>query len=223
MQLQGRRDAIYARYPSLGPWLYVASVQFYVVQVLVALRFSPGYSVADNAISDLGNTSCGAWNGGHVCSPAHVWMNLSFVLLGLTIMLGSALIYPAFHPSRGTAVGFGLFAIGGLGTVLVGVFPENGVAWLHGLGAGLPFLVGNVGLVLLGRSLSAPAGLRLYTMLSGGVALVALVLYMSTASLGLGDGGMERVVAYPQTLWQIVLGVYVLRHSGKLVRIRAER
>ena len=211
MQLQRRRDAVYARHPSLGPWLYVASAQFFLVQFLVGLRFSPGYSLVDNAISDLGNTSCGPWNSRYVCSPAHVWMNVSFVVLGVTIILGSALIYPAFLASRGTALGLGLFAVGGVGTVLVGVFPENGVAWLHGFGAALPFLVGNVGLVLLGRSMTAPSWLRLYTMLSGAVALLALVLYVSGTTLGLGDGGMERLVAYPQTVWQIVLGAYVLR------------
>ena len=214
MQLPRRRDATYARHPSLGAWLYVASVQFFVVQFLVALRFSPGYSVTDNAISDLGNTTCGDWNGRYVCSPAHAWMNISFVVLGLTIMLGSALIQPAFTASRATALGFGFFAFGGFGTVLVGLFPEDRVAWLHGLGAALPFLVGNVGLVLLGRSLAAPSWLRSYTMLSGGVALLALVLYVAGASMGLGDGGVERIVAYPQTVWQIVLGAYVLRQRA---------
>jgi len=215
VELRRQQDAIYARRPSLGPWLYVASVQFFIVQALVARRFLSGYSLANNAISDLGNTSCGPWNGEYVCSPAHVWMNLSFAVLGLTMMLGSALTYPAFNASRGTALGFGLFGVGGLGTLVVGAFPEDVLAWLHGLGAALPFLVGNVGLVLLGCSLHVPAKLRLYTMVSGGLALIALVLYLSNTTLGLGDGGMERVVAYPQTVWQIVLGTYLLRRPAR--------
>ncbi len=223
VQLQRRRDAIYARHRSLGPWLYVAGAQFFVVQILAALRFSGDYSLTDNAISDLGNTACGDWSSRYVCSPAHVWMNVSFVALGATIMLGSALIYPAFHRSRPTALGFGMFALGGLGTVLVGLFPEDRVAGLHVLGAALPFLVGNLGLVLLGRSLAAPGWLRAYTSLTGGAALVGLVLYVSGATLGLGNGGMERVVAYPQTVWQIVLGTSVLRHSGKLVSMSVGR
>lgn len=223
VQLQRQRDALYARHRSLGPWLYVASAQFFVVQILVALRFSGGYSLADNAISDLGNTACGDWNGRYVCSPAHAWMNVSFVVLGMTIMLGTALISPAFRASRGTSLGFALFALGGLGTVLVGIFPEDRVAWLHVAAAALPFLVGNAGLVVLGRSLGVPGWLRSYTMLSGGVALIALALYVTGATLGLGNGGMERVVAYPQTVWQIVLGTYVLRRSGKLVGGTGER
>ncbi len=140
-------------------------------------------------------------------------MNASFVVLGLTIILGSALVYPAFNPARGTAAGFGLFAVGGGGVVMVGVFPEDALSGIHGVGAALPFLVGNIGLVLLGWSLSVPGWLRLYTTLSGGVALFALVLYANNAFLGLGEGGLERVVAYPQTVWQIVLGGYALTRA----------
>ena len=200
--------------------MYVASVQYFVAQVLVALRFSPRYSLARNTISDLGITRCAASNGRYVCSPAHSLMNASFVVLGLTIILGSALIYPAFNPGRGTAAGFVLFAIGGGGVVMVGVFPEDAVPGLHGVGAALPFLVGNIGLVLLGWSLTVPWWLRLYTTLSGGVALFALVLYASNTFLGLGEGGIERVVAYPQTAWQIVVGVYALtRHTRPTVLV----
>jgi hypothetical membrane protein len=205
-----RRDAIYARRPLLGPWLYVASVQYFIAQVLVALRFSPGYSLTRNTISDLGNTRCAAWSGRYVCSPVHFVMNASLVVLGLTIIVGSALIYPAFKPARGTAAGFALFAIGGAGVVMVGVFPEDSVSALHGAGAAMPFLVGNIGLLLLGWSLTVPWWLRLYTTLTGGVALFALVLYASNHFLGLGQGGIERVVAYPQTVWQIVVGAYAL-------------
>jgi len=64
--------------------------------------------------------------------PAHSLMNASFVVLGLTMILGSALIYPAFNPARWTAAGFGLFAIGGGGVVMAGVFPEDTVSGLHG-------------------------------------------------------------------------------------------
>jgi hypothetical membrane protein len=137
-------------------------------------------------------------------------MNGSFVLLGVTMILGSALIYPTFNRSRGTRLGFSLFALGGVGVVMVGTFPENTVSTVHGVGAALAFVLGNAGLVLLGCSFRAPTWLRAYTIGSGGVALGALALYASHHYLGLGEGGMERVVAYPQTVWQIALGIFVL-------------
>ena len=46
--------------------------------------------------------------------------------------------------------------------------------------------------------------------LSGSVALIFLAFYASSHFVGLGEGAIERVVAYPQTVWLIVLGIYVI-------------
>ena len=35
---------VYGRWPALGPVLYVATIQFFAVQLAVVLRFSPSYS-----------------------------------------------------------------------------------------------------------------------------------------------------------------------------------
>jgi hypothetical membrane protein len=99
----------------------------------------------------------------------------------------------------------------GVGVVVVGIFPENTVSALHGLGATLPFTLGNVGVIVLGLSLELPRVLRLVTLTLGVIALAALVFYASSHYLGLGEGGIERLVAYPQTLWLILLGGYLLR------------
>ena len=201
------------RHPHLGPSLYILGLQYFIIQVLVAIRFTPTYSVAHNTISDLGNTHCGTFNSRAMCSPLHLLMNLSFLVLGICMLVGSMLVYHRYDRSRSAQIGFGAFALGGLGVVLVGLFPENGVSALHGIGAALPFLIGNVGLVVLGVSLEVPRILRLVTLLAGVGALVALVFYASSLDLGLGDGGIERVVAYPQTLWMIVIGAYSLGAS----------
>lgn len=91
---------------------------------------------------------------------------------------------------------------------MVGLFPENGVAALHIGGASLSFFVGNVGLLVLSLSLSIPRSLKIYTFISGALALTALGLFLNHNYLGLGEGGMERVVAYPQTVWLIIVGIY---------------
>src|SRR6476660_3268995 len=184
------------------PWiLYISSIQYFIVQVIVGLRFSPAYSLTENTISDLGNTFCGAYGTRAVCSPLHLLMNVSFVVVGLTILLGSLYAYRALIRSRGALVGFSMFAAGGLGTVLVGLFPENSIAAMHVLVAALPFFVGNLGLIVLGFSLRTSKAIRFYTLLTGVIALSALILFLTGSYLGLGLGGMERIVAYPQTIW----------------------
>ena len=79
-----------------------------------------------NTISDLGNTACSS----SLCSPRHVWMNVAFIYLGAVMIVGSTLLYHEFRKKGGTEqnaafVGFLLMALGGVGTIIVGTFPEN--------------------------------------------------------------------------------------------------
>ncbi len=197
------------RYPYVGPLFWMVSVQYYIVQIIVASAWLIPYSLLHNTISDLGNTACGIYDGRQVCSPLHGLMNASFIILGITMMAGATLIYQEFTENKGSAVGFSFMAVAGFGTLLVGLFPENTVHALHTLGAFLPFLIGNVGMVVLGLSLDIPKTLKLYTLISGIVSLLALGLFVNNIYLGLDIGGMERIVAYPQTLWLIVFGIYI--------------
>jgi len=198
------------RVPRFGPYLCLSSLQYFVVQLVVSLRWSPAYNLQRNTISDLGNTACGRFNGRYVCSPLHTLMNVSFVVLGATMIAGSVLIGHALPPTRARKLGFLFLAIAGVGVVVVGIFPENTFSALHGLGATMPFTIGNVGVIVLGLSLALPRALRLISLTLGVIALAALVFYASSHYLGLGEGGIERLVAYPQTVWLILLGGYLL-------------
>jgi hypothetical membrane protein len=196
-----------------GAWLWVASLQYYVVQLVVAAAWSnhKGYNWANNTISDLANTHCGPYGERLVCSPLHPLMNASFILLGLTMIGGSLLLVRAGGANRIAQAGFGSMILAGMGTIIVGLFPENSVSTLHVLGAALPFIFGNIGMIVLGYSLKKlPRMVRLYSVLSGGVGSVALGLFVTHQYVGLGLGGLERVVSYPQSIWMIVVGCYVL-------------
>ena len=106
--------------------------------------------------------------------------------------------------------GFTAMGLSGLGVVMVGIFPENSIPALHGLGAALPFTLGNAALIAIAISLAIPLLLRLCVSLSGMAALLALAAYASSHDLGLGEGGIERVVAYPQTICLAVIGCYLI-------------
>lgn len=197
------------RYPLLGPLVWVSSVQYFVIQIIAGQTYKTAYSLRFNTISDLGNSVCGTYSGRYVCSPSHILMNASLIVLGLTMTSGALFIYQEFKKDTPTLIGFSFMALAGFGTLLVGSFPENTISALHTLGASLPFVLGNLGLVILGTSLAMPKLLRYYTVLSGFIALIALVFFYTQHYLGIGIGGMERFVAYPQTLWLIVFGLYI--------------
>lgn len=205
----------------LGQILYITSIQYFLIQILVAQQWSPSYSLTRDTISDLGNTSCGTFNARFVCSPLHSLMNVSFVILGLAMTLGSVLIFHQVLKSRSATAGCASMALSGIGVVMVGIFPENSISALHGLGAAVPFVMGNIAIIVLGYSLNLPVPLRIYSFLSGACALLALVSYASSHYLGLGEGGIERAVAYPQTVWLIVIGLYMLTRSPIRRPVRA--
>ena len=181
------------------------------MQFIVARRWSPPFNLARDPISDLGNSACGPYSGRYVCSPLHALMNGSFVALGVAMIVGCVLESCAAPRTLARSIGFTFLGVGGVGTILVGIFPENTSPLLHGVGAAMPFLLGNVGLSVLGLGSALSRPLRVVALIAGLGSLIALALFVRANYLGLGDGGMERLVAYPQTVWLIMLGVIRLK------------
>lgn len=182
-------------------------------------KWGNSFSLSQNTISDLGNTVCGAYDSRMVCSPLHDMMNVSFIILGLTMLGGSLLLYQQCQKSSASFIGFSMMSISAVGTIMVGLFPENGNAAGHALGAGLPFVLGNLGLVVLGLYLDMPRLLRFFTIIPGLIALLALALFSNYMHLGLGIGGIERLIAYPQTLWLIVFGSHTMIKDETFTKI----
>jgi hypothetical membrane protein len=144
-------------------------------------------------------------------------MNVAFIFLGIVMAGGSMLLYHEFKERKGgeqnaAFTGFLLMGIAGVGTMLVGIFPENTNGTMHKTGAGLAIGLGNLGMFFLGAVLRGlPEGLRRYMLVFSTFSLTALVLFASHQDFGIGPGTMERGAAYPQTIWLIIFGLYVLR------------
>lgn len=200
-----------ARHPFYGPVIWGASIFYFITQVLVARAWRPPYSWLRNSISDLGNTSCHPQ-----CSPHYAWMNFAFFGLGLVMAVGSWFIFEEFTEKKAAErlaarIGFLCLALGGVGAVVVAAFPEDSVGVVHVVGAFLGIGVGTFGVFVLGwgiaGSLDKPLiwGMRVVPP----VAMVVGVMFAFHVHLGLGDGAMERISAYPETIWLIIFGIYI--------------
>jgi hypothetical membrane protein len=191
----------------LGGLLFVAgSVQFVAAMVVVQLYY-PGYSDTGNAISDLGSSM----------SPWAWLFNDSIRLLGLAGLAGTILIRTAFSSKTTTHIGVGALLVANLGAIAVGTFPE-GSSWpfagIHSVVSLVTFLGSAFALVFLALAMSRDTrwqGLRAYTFVSGVVTFVAIGLFASGHYLGIGPGGMERVVVAPILLWAIIAGLHLAR------------
>src|ERR1700722_9597769 len=208
-------------HPSYGPAIFTAAGLYFVVQIIVAWVFIPSYSLVSNSISDLGETSCGGYRSSGMCSPRWWLMDYAgFLLLGLIMVIGSALLYHEFTErvprERRTAMfGFSLMALAGLGSILVGFFPENENRTMHIIGAFLAIAIGNVAVLVLGAGLTLPESMRRSMLMFSSLALAALLCFAAHRYFGIGRGTMERIAAYPVTIWLIAFGLYIWRFNPK--------
>jgi len=177
-----------------GALAFVGGVQF-LFGLVIAEALYPDYSVSENYISDLG------------VGTTSLIFNSSVFLLGLITVAGAYFTQRAFS-SRLLSV---LFTLTGLGAMGVGLFPEN-FGTMHGIASVITFVFGGLSAIMSYRLQKPP--LSYFSVLLGALSLVALALFGSSIYLGLGKGGMERMIAYPTLLWVVGFGSYLIGCSG---------
>ena len=196
-----------------GGALWVGCLQFFVAEAIAAAGFSGSYSFRRNYISDLGALSCSGSAGGG-CSPLHALMNASFVLQGVLIVTGAAVVWPLFPRGALSRLALVLIAASGLGVAVVGLAPEDATPGWHYLGAAENLLFCNAGAALLGVALlregTAPRAVGLLSLGFGLIGLAGLAGLAVGHDFGLGAGGVERVAAYPFPLWIAGMGAWLI-------------
>jgi len=183
-----------------GLLVFVAAAQFFV-GMLIAEALYPDYSISDNYISDLGATCTDT--GCVIYQPTANIFNASVILLGLLAVIGAYLFWRASHQMVFPI----LLLITGVGAMGVGLLPETaGVA--HSIVSAITFVFGGVSALWSYTIVKSP--FRYVSVILGAVGLIALVLYIARVTLGLGVGGMERMIVYPELLWALGLGTYLM-------------
>lgn len=118
---------------------------------------------------------------------------------------------PEGSPCPGDGVQVGGQAFGEFGLpARVGIFPGNHLT-PHQLFATLAFTAGSIAALLSWKVLDSP--LRYITLALGTAASVSLVLgfvFIDWAPVAsLGEGGIERWIAYPVVLWMVGFGAWL--------------
>lgn len=178
-----------------GVLLFIGAVQF-IFGMLIAEFLYPGYSASMNYISDLGatcRTTC------IIHQPSASIFNTSVSLLGVLALVSSYLIWREFH-NRLISL---LLGLSGVGMVGVGLFPET-AGIFHLITSFIAFFFGGLSAIATYKLVKAP--FAYLSVLMGMISLIALALFISEIFLGLGPGGMERMIAYPLLLWVIGFG-----------------
>ena len=215
-----------ARTARLAALCWMLAGVVYVTTEAVAAAAFPGYSYATNYISDLGIPQVETFDGRAIDSPLHAVMNTGFVLHGVFFVAAALLSAPVLGTMHRRAF-LALAATHGVGIVLVGlvhggqVNADNGLGAVHGIGATMAIVGGNLTAIVAGVAARRSDGLRrLGTVcvtlgVVGLLAALALVLDSGSSSVDvLPDGVWERLAVYTITVFELLLGV------ATLVRLR---
>ena len=188
---------LYSREKLAGTLFFVAATQF-VLCLTISEALYPGYSIFGNNISDLG------------VGPSSIVFNSSVFLLGLLLIAG---VYLLRHNSNFQTLNIMLLLMG-IGSMGVGIFTKD-FTLAHGAVSSTAFFFAGLSAIASFRVLTKPFSLISITL--GAITLGALSLFSigmvasgSVASdialdsifyLGLGPGGMERMIVYPALVW----------------------
>ncbi|WP_281450971.1 DUF998 domain-containing protein [Paenarthrobacter nitroguajacolicus] len=231
----------------IGGWAQLSVVQYFVAEsaVIEAWAGPEPYSRATGFISDLGAVSCGLYEDRSVCSPLHWLMNASFVVQGLALVLGALFLTagllsvaarPGVQARRFRAVEGGssptrvlavpwilavairiLTGVAGLGTVIVGLVPEDlGSPW-HFAGALMFFIGGGFALLLLAIVWFRQTPVSWFLAVCGLICLGALVVGGITGMDVPQPGILERLMGYPVTIGLATAGLVIAQrvHAGR--------
>ncbi|HTZ61272.1 MAG TPA: DUF998 domain-containing protein [Thermoplasmata archaeon] len=202
-----------------GVLLVVGTLEFVVGMVVAQIGYGSAYSLSNNLISDLGVTACGVVDGTgrYACSPWWYVFDGTLVVFGAMITAGLLRARSAFGPARFGSLGAALLVVNALGVLAAGAIPENVGYAAHSAFALIAFAAGSVGLIVVAIGLyRAPEfgpSWAAYSTGSGVVGVIALALFIGGNDVGLGAGGMERLIVAPILLWFLLCGAQLLRAS----------
>jgi len=183
-----------------GTCLVVGVGQFAFFLVFSEVYY-PDYNVSLNYISDLGATCVSG-----ACrffEPSSSIFDVSILLMGLSLFPGAYYVRKATGSSSLPT----FLALAGVGAAGVGIFNES-YGGLHTLFSAWTFIAAGIQALLVYKVARPPYSY--FSAVTGVVTLAATVLYGAHDYLGLGAGGMERVVVYPVLVGGIAFGGYMM-------------
>lgn len=187
-----------------GALLLVAGFAILMGIITAEAEYPAVYTTHENEISDLGATRP---PDSIIRQPSARIFNATMLGTGVLILAGAYFLHRAFGTRRAT-ISVGLLGLGVLG---VGIFPGN-YGTLHPIFAMLAFVSGGLAGLLAAKVLHDP--FRRFSQALGIISLTSLVIGVLGDATPLwdelGDGGVERWVAYPVVLWLVASGGYLL-------------
>lgn len=180
----------------------------------------PGYSLANNKLSDLGAMApVSIWpvraSDFSVHQPSSLIFNSTVFLTGVFLAVASLLFRRDVHAHvvlRNWASRIGFLA--GLGAVIVGLLTEQ-MGMIHYMGAMMVFVLGPLAAVVSSRSVKPPLSylfiiLGLISLAFAPIVTMDIMNALSTYTIA-QTAGAENMIVYPFLLWMLAFGTYLMK------------
>lgn len=208
---------------NIGALIFLINGLFYLTGEYVA-ALGTGYSLKEvylrNFISSLGVYPNLIVEGVPVgFSKLAIIMNIDFIVTGIGFLVAYYfLIFKMLKSKKYSLLYLITPVLFAVGSVLVGVY-QGGVPsedGLHGLGARLSFLGGNLTLIISGVSLfKNRKGYSIVSIILGLIGLISAGFMNNALTNNLTEvvAIYERLTVYPITIWQLMTGLTLLKEN----------
>ena len=208
---------------NIGALIFLINGLFYLTGEYIA-AIGTGYSLKEvylrNFISSLGVYPNLIVEGVPVgFSKFAIVMNIDFIVTGMGFLVAYYfLIFKMLKSKKYSLLYFITPVLFAVGSVLVGVY-QGGVPsedGLHGLGARLSFLGGNLTLIISGVSLfKNRKGYSIVSIILGFIGLISASFMNNALTNNLTEvvAIYERLTVYPITIWQLMTGLTFLKEN----------
>ena len=208
---------------NIGALIFLINGLFYLTGEYIA-AIGTGYSLKEvylrNFISSLGVYPNLIVEGVPVgFSKFAIVMNIDFIVTGMGFLVAYYfLIFKMLKSKKYSLLYLITPVLFAVGSVLVGVY-QGGVPsedGLHGLGARLSFLGGNLTLIISGVSLfKNRKGYSIVSIILGFIGLISASFMNNALTNNLTEivAIDERLTVYPITIWQVMTGLTFLKES----------
>ncbi|GAB1766928.1 hypothetical protein PMEGAPL125_33480 [Priestia megaterium] len=157
-------------------------------------------------MSDLGVTSCGNYTYSiaphEICSPHHFWMNVLFIINGLTLSIGVLYISQNLKKTRKSQLATAFILILALGNIVSGFIPADINLFWHSILAQLGMVTVLAGLWMYASSLSSGKYWTYGCLIS---LLIILLLIMLVFFVPMPTGLLQRLFYLVIFIWGTVL------------------
>ncbi|WP_338654612.1 DUF998 domain-containing protein [Lysinibacillus sp. Y5S-8] len=192
----------------IGIVSWVVTILYFVIEPIFIMTALVPYNFMQQAMSDLGVTSCGKYTYSiaphEICSPYHFWMNVLFIVNGLTFSVGVLYLSQYLERNGINKLGTVFILIFAIGNIVSGFIPADVHLFWHSILSQIGMLTVLFGLWIYAKSLTK--GKR-WTYLNLIVLITLLFLIILLFFFPLPAGLLQRLYYGVIFLWGTVLTI----------------